>query len=58
MLKVTSVAEDTGGACLTVTYNPMVLPKGVEPSSNPMIAACAAPYTIGPGCRLTEGPKQ
>ena len=58
LLKVTSVAEDGGGACLTITYNPMVLPKGVEPSADPMIAARAAPYAIGLGRRLTEGPKQ
>ncbi len=58
MLKVTSVAEDGGGACLTITYNPMVLPKGVEPSADPMIAARAAPYAAGLGRRLTEGAKQ
>ncbi len=58
MLKITSVAEDAAGACLTITYNPMVLPKGVEPSADPMIAARAAPYAVGLGRRLTEGPKQ
>lgn len=58
MLKVTSVAEDGGGPCLTITYNPMVLPKGVEPSADPMIAARAAPYVVGLGRRLSEGPKQ
>lgn len=57
-LKVTSVAEDGGGPCLTITYNPMVLPKGVEPSADPMIAARVAPYALGLGRRLTEGPKQ
>ncbi|WP_349743641.1 catalase family peroxidase [Roseateles cavernae] len=58
LLKVTSVAEDGGGACLTITYNPMVLPKGVEPSADPMIVARAAPYAVGLGRRLTEGAKQ
>lgn len=58
LLKVTSVAEDGGGACLTITFNPMVLPKGVEPSADPMIAARAAPYALGLGRRLTEGAKQ
>jgi catalase len=58
MLKITSVAEDGGGPCLTITYNPMVLPKGVEPSADPMIAARAAPYAVGLGRRLTEGAKQ
>jgi catalase len=58
MLKVTSVAEDGGGACLTITFNPMVLPKGLEPSDDPLIAARAAPYAVGLGRRLTEGAKQ
>ena len=57
-LKVMSVSEDAGGACVTITFNPMVLPKGVEPSADPMIAARAAPYAVGLGRRLVEGPKQ
>lgn len=57
-LKVTSVAEDAGGDCLTITFNPMVLPKGVEPSADPMIAARAAPYAVGLGRRVSEGAKQ
>ena len=58
MLKVVSVAEDGGGPCLTITYNPAVLPKGVEPSADPLIAARGAPYAVGLGRRLTEGPRQ
>lgn len=57
-LKVTSVAEDAGGPCLGITFNPLVLPKGVEASADPMLAARAAPYAISLGRRLTEGPKQ
>lgn len=57
-LKVTSVSADATGDCLTITYNPLVLPKGVEPSADPMIAARAAPYVIGLSRRLTEGAKQ
>lgn len=58
MLKVTSVSEDGGGACLTINYNPMVMPKGVEASADPMLPARAAPYAISLGRRLTEGAKQ
>ena len=58
VLNVTSVSEDGGGACLTITYNPLVLPKGVEPSADAMLAARAAPYGVGLGRRLTEGAKQ
>jgi catalase len=57
-LKVTAVAEDAAGECLTITFNPMVLPSGVEPSADPLIAARAAPYAVGLGRRLTEGAKQ
>ena len=57
-LKVTSVSEDAGGACLNITFNPTTLPKGVEPSDDPMLLGRAAPYGISLGRRLTEGSKQ
>jgi catalase len=58
VLKVTSVSEDGGGPCLTINFNPMVMPKGVEPSTDPMLAARAAPYAVSLARRLTEGAKQ
>jgi catalase len=58
ILKVTSVSEDGGGPCLTINYNPMVMPKGVEASADPMLPARAAPYAISLGRRLGEGAKQ
>jgi catalase len=57
-LKVTSVAPDAGGDCVAITFNPMVLPKGVEPSADPMLVARAAPYAVSLGRRLGEGAKQ
>jgi catalase len=57
-LRVTSVAEDAGGACLNITFNPMILPKGVQPSADPMLAGRAAPYGVSLGRRLAEGSKQ
>ena len=57
-LKVTSVSEDGGGACLTTNYNPMVMPKGVMASADPMLPARAAPYAVSLGRRLVEGAKQ
>jgi catalase len=36
----------------------MTLPKGVEPSSDPMLAARAAPYAVSLARRLSEGAKQ
>ena len=57
-LMIKSVSPDATGDCVAITYNPMVLPKGVEPSTDPMLAARAAPYALGLGRRLTEGAKQ
>ncbi|SNS11541.1 catalase [Noviherbaspirillum humi] len=57
-LKVISVSDDSGGPCLNITFVPTVLPKGVEASDDPMLAARAAPYAVGLGRRLTEGSKQ
>ena len=58
-LRITEVAPDGGGACLTITFIPTNLPKGVEGgSADPMLAARAAPYAIGLGRRLVEGAKQ
>ena len=57
-LTIKSVAPDAGGPCLTITYNPMVLPKGIEPSTDPMLAARATPYVVSLGRRLGEGAKQ
>ena len=57
-LTIKAVSPDATGACLTINFNPMVLPKGVEPSADPMLAARAAPYAISLGRRLVEGPKQ
>jgi catalase len=57
-LVIKSVAADATGECVGITYNPIVLPKGVEPSADPMLAARAAPYAVGLGRRLGEGAKQ
>lgn len=57
-LTIKQVAADRDGECLRITFNPMVLPKGVEPSADPMLAARAAPYGVGLGRRLGEGAKQ
>ena len=57
-LTITSVAGDRGGPCLTINFNPLVLPKGVEPSADPVLAARAAPYAVSQARRLQEGPRQ
>lgn len=57
-LRITDVAADGGGACLSITFIPTALPKGVEGSADPMLAARAAPYVVGLSRRLGEGAKQ
>jgi catalase len=57
-LVIKTVSPDSAGECVGITYNPMILPKGVEPSSDPLLAARAAPYVVGLGRRLAEGAKQ
>ena len=57
-LTIKSVSPDATGPCLNITFNPMVLPKGVEPTADPMLAARAAPYVVSLSRRLTEGSKQ
>ncbi len=57
-LKITEVAADATGPCVTITFVPTNLPKGVEPSNDPMLAARAAPYAVSLGRRAGEGAKQ
>ena len=57
-LTVKSVSPDSSGPCVTTTFVPTNLPKGIAPSNDPMLAARAAPYVIGLGRRLSEGAKQ
>jgi catalase len=57
-LTIKSVSPDSTGSCVAITFLPTVLPKGVEPSNDPMIAARVAPYAVSLGRRLTEGAKQ
>ena len=57
-LAIKSVSADATGECVGITFIPTLLPKGVEPSADPMLAARAAPYAVGVGRRLGEGAKQ
>jgi catalase len=57
-LAIKSVAADSAGECVAITFNPVVLPKGVEASADPMLSARSAPYVVGLSRRLVEGAKQ
>ena len=45
------------GACEKMIFNPLVLPKGINPSADPVLTARPAPYAISLSRRLTEQPK-
>jgi catalase len=57
-LTIRSVSADAAGDCVGITFVPTNLPRGIEPSADPMLAARAAPYAVGLGRRLTEGARQ
>lgn len=51
-LVIDRVEPAAGGACERITFNPLVLPKGIEPSADPVLQARAAPYALSLGRRL------
>jgi len=53
-LVINQVEAGAGGPCDRMTYNPLVLPKGIEASADPVLLARAAPYALSLGRRLTE----
>jgi catalase len=56
-LVIDQVEPGPGGACATINFNPLVLPKGIKPSADPVLLARPAPYAISQGRRLAEGAK-
>jgi catalase len=53
-LIVDKVEAAGAGACEGMTFNPLVLPKGIAPSADPVLTARPAPYAVSLGRRLTE----
>ena len=53
-LVIDKVEAGVGGACDKITYNPLVLPKGVGPSADPTLIARPASYGISLSRRLTN----
>ena len=56
-LVIDAVVPGVGGACETVTFNPLVLPNGIKPSADPVLLARGAPYAISLGRRIVDAPK-
>ena len=53
-----AVAPDGSGPCLNITFDPNIMPAGVEGAADPMLRARTAPYAISLGRRIVEGSKQ
>lgn len=53
-LVITQVEAALGGACDRLTFNPLVTPKGLTPSADPVLNARAAAYGVSLGRRLVE----
>ena len=56
-LVIDKVEADMGGACDKITFNPLVLPKGIKASADPILAARPASYGVSLGRRLGEAAK-
>ena len=56
-LVIDKVEAAAGGACDKITLNPLVLPKGIKASADPVLLARPAPYGVSLGQRLGEGAK-
>ena len=53
-LVIDKVEAGAGGACDKITFNPLVLPKGIKASADPILAARPASYGVSLGRRLGE----
>lgn len=53
-LVIDKAEQAAGGACDKITFNPLILPKGIKPSADPVLLARPAPYAVSLGRRLTE----
>ena len=56
-LTIRQVDAGGGGACVNMTFNPVALPKGVEPSADPVLLGRAGPYAVSLARRLGESAK-
>jgi catalase len=51
-LVIDKVEPGAGGACDAIVFDPLVLPKGIEPSDDPVLQARAAAYAVSASRRL------
>lgn len=53
-LTVKSVESEGSASCDGINFNPLVLPKGIEPSADPLLPARAGSYAVSQQRRLTK----
>lgn len=56
-LTVTAVVPEEGGSCRDLVFDPTILPVGVAPSDDPLLAARSAAYASSFRRRAAEGPR-
>ena len=53
-LVINKIEAGAGGACEKMTFIPLILPKGVAPSADPVLTARAASYAVSLGRRVGD----
>ena len=53
-LVIDQVEAEPGGACENIVFNPLVLPKGIKPSADPVLLARTTAYIVSLTRRLSE----
>lgn len=56
-LVIDKVEAGPGGACEQIAFNPLVLPKGIKASADPVLQGRPPAYIVSQGRRLGEAPK-
>ena len=46
ILVITRATTEEGGACRDITFDPLILPDGMAPSADPLLAARSAVYAV------------
>ena len=53
-LTISELAPEDEGACRNINFDPLILPRGVEPSDDPVLFARSAAYSVSLTRRLGE----
>lgn len=55
-LTLTAASSEETGGCRDIVYDPLVLPRGIEPSNDPLLSARSATYAVSYRRRAGEPP--